>query len=660
MSTPARVIGTAGHIDHGKTSLTRALTGIDTDRLKEEKERGITIELGFAHLALPSGDVVGVIDVPGHERFVRTMVAGAVGIDLVVLVVAADEGVMPQTREHLDICGLLGIRRGLVALTKSDLVDEEMRELAMLDVAEALRGSFLEGAPIIACSTKSGDGLEPLRRAIDGLLLDAPQKDPEAPLRLPMDRVFSMKGFGTVVTGTLWGGRIAVGDELEALPHGEGKPAKVRGVQVHGRLVDQAIAGQRTAINLSLPHEAVTRGDVLVRRQELQAGRLIDVHLHHLPTCRQGLGSRARVLVQLGCVQTLGKVTLFDARTLEPGGSSLAQIELDTPTVALPGDHFIVRGFALQKQHTSTLGGGVVLRTLGTRFRRSSPSLLSTLRQNEQAAPEERVLCEIERAHEAGISRQELGFRLPFSSKVIDAAIGKWLGERRAIRFDRERGGLISKSALAMLMDKTVALVAKFHEQSPLLPGIGREQLRSQIGTDAKLLHVVLEALRNTAKLVVGRDEVRLPSHSLEHKRAEGGVTELAERVRARFAAARLEPPRPAEVALELHCSPSDLVSAFSLLVDKREMVRIQDLLFHRDAVEDLRRRLVDFLTEHSQISPPEWKALCGVSRKFSIPLAEYFDAEKLTLRVGDLRKLRSRPFDKLRMSGHKDQDERS
>ncbi|HEX8951082.1 MAG TPA: selenocysteine-specific translation elongation factor [Polyangia bacterium] len=372
-ATLARVIGTAGHIDHGKTTLVRALTGIDTDRLKEEKERGITIELGFAHLTLPTGETVGVVDVPGHERFVRTMVAGAVGIDLVVLVVAADEGVMPQTREHLDICGLLGITRGVVALTKADLVDAELRELAVADIGETLRGTFLEGAPIIAVSAKSGEGLDALKSAIAAGLREVPGKDPEALARLPIDRVFSMKGFGTVVTGTLWAGRIKPGDDLVALPPlPGGAPGKVRGVQVHGVTVGEARAGNRTAINLTTPKEQLARGQVLVRPGELEAGRLVDVRLRYLATSKRALKRRARLLVHAGTAQSLATLSLLDGNELEPGQSGLAQLALDEPMVLLPGDRFILRGFALQRHHGTTVGGGVVLRTLGARLRRGA------------------------------------------------------------------------------------------------------------------------------------------------------------------------------------------------------------------------------------------------------------------------------------------------
>ncbi|HRI53850.1 MAG TPA: selenocysteine-specific translation elongation factor, partial [Pseudomonadota bacterium] len=349
-----RVLGTAGHIDHGKTSLVKALTGIDTDRLKEEQERGITIELGFAHLRLPSGDVVGVVDVPGHERFIRTMVAGAVGIDAVVLVVAADEGVMPQTREHLDICELLGVRTGVVALSKSDLCEPELRELATLELRETLRGTFLAQAPIVPCSARTGEGLPELVAAIAKVLATAPGRDERGILRLPVDRVFSLHGFGTVATGTLWSGRLQVGDELVPLPGPRSEklpPAKVRGLHVHGVAVSEAAAGQRTAVNLTLPLAALSRGETLVRPGTLQAGVLLDVRLQLLGVARAPLGRRSRLLLHAGTTQRLAQVTLLDRGELQPGGWARAQLQVDAPLGAQPGDRFVLRGFAPQKNH---------------------------------------------------------------------------------------------------------------------------------------------------------------------------------------------------------------------------------------------------------------------------------------------------------------------
>ena len=645
-TTLARVIGTAGHIDHGKTTLVRALTGIDTDRLKEEKERGITIELGFAHLALPTGEVVGVVDVPGHERFVRAMVAGAVGIDLVVLVVAADEGVMPQTREHLDICQLLGIKRGVVALSKSDLVDPELRELAVADVAETLKGTFLEGAPLIPVSAKTGDGLNTLKTAIAEGLRDLPGRDPDALARLPIDRVFSMKGFGTVVTGTLWSGILRPGDDVVALPPLPGATAgKIRGAQVHGAAVAEARAGNRTALNLTLPKEQLARGQVLARPGELEAGRLVDVQLEYLPTCKRALKRRARLLVHAGTAQTLATVALLDAPALDPGQSGLAQLALDEPMVMLPGDRFILRGFALQRHHGTTLGGGVVVRTLGARLRRGTPETLALLRDNARALVandvDTRTRLEVERAGRDGITRAALQMRLPFSPRVADAALARLASSRAIVRYDKERGAFVAKAALDELKHDAAAAVDAFHAAQPLAPGMPREELRAKVSPDVRLLHLVLESLAATGGLVVDRDTVRRAEHDPARTRAQEALAPLAERALALFAAAALQPPRAVEAAATLAVTPDALQPVLDMLVRGGSLVRVKDLLFHAPAVDALRDKLRAHFAAARELTPQQWKELVGASRKFAIPLAEHFDGEKLTMRVGEVRKLR-------------------
>jgi selenocysteine-specific elongation factor len=630
-----KVIGTAGHIDHGKTSLVRALTGVDTDRLKEEKERGITIELGFAHLKLPDGTDVGVVDVPGHERFVRTMVAGAVGIDLVVLVVAADEGCMPQTYEHMHICSLLHVSRGVIALTKCDTVDADLLELAIADVREAMTGSFLEEAPIIPCSSKTGEGLKELVAAIAAGLKDTPGKDPDGLLRLPIDRVFSMKGFGTVVTGTLWAGRAKTGDDVMALP--SRVEAKIRGVQVHGKPVDAALAGQRTAINLSAAKESLERGQVIVHPGALEAGHLVDVRIHHLGTSKAPLKRRARVLFHAGTAQSLATVTLLDASEIAPGGTGLAQLHLDSPFVLLPGDHFILRGFALQKHHGTTTGGGTVIRTLGARTRRGTPELLQILRANEKAGAEERTLLEVQRAGESGITRAGLQMRVGHPPKVTEAAIQSLMGARKIIRYDKERAALVAATALDELQKKVLEQLEAFHAAQPLAEGMPREELREKVTSDVKLLHVVLESLGE--KIVVERDFVKLPTH--DTAKTSTGLQPLAERAAKLFLDAQLAPPRPAEAAVTLSVEVKELERVLELLARGGTLIKVKDLWFHKQAVDALRAKLTQFLVEKTQITPQEWKEMVGGTRKFAIPLAEHFDAEKLTLRIGDLRKLR-------------------
>jgi len=553
---------------------------------------------------------------------------------------------MPQTREHLDICGLLGITRGVVALSKADLVDGELRELALADVGETLRGTFLEGAPIVPVSAKTGEGLDALKAAIAAGLREVPGKDPEGLARLPIDRVFSMKGFGTVVTGTLWAGRIKPGDDLVALPLLPGGAAgKVRGVQVHGASVDEARAGNRTAINLTTGKEQLARGQVLVRPGELEAGRLVDVRLNYLATSKRALKRRARLLVHAGTAQTLATLSLLDTHELEPGQSGLAQLSLDEPMVLLPGDRFILRGFAMQRHHGTTVGGGTVLRTLGARIRRGTPEALSILRDNERALAahdvEARVRLEVARAGEAGIARAALQMRLPFSPRAVDAALAKLSGSRAILRYDKERGAVVGEAALATLKERAVAAVAAFHAAQPLLPGMPREELRAKVSGEVKLLHLVVESLAADGALVADRETVRVPAHDPARQKAQAGLAPLAERTLALYAEAALQPPRPVEAAASLSADPRELGSVVDLLVRGGSLVRMKDLVFHTAAVDALRDKLVAHLKAHAQITPQEWKELVGASRKFAIPLAEHFDNEKLTMRVGEVRKLR-------------------
>ncbi|WP_242372856.1 selenocysteine-specific translation elongation factor, partial [Anaeromyxobacter sp. SG26] len=372
------VVGTAGHIDHGKSSLVRALTGIDPDRLREEKRRGITIELGFAHLALPDGTVAGVVDVPGHERFVRAMAAGAGGIDLVVLVVAADEGVMPQTREHLDICRLLGVPRGLVAVTKSDLLPglgADWLPLLEQDIREATKGTFLEGAAVLPVSSTTGEGLDELRAEIARLAGEVTERPADGPVFLPIDRAFSMKGFGTVVTGTLLSGQIAEGDEAALLPSPQGAPAlRVRSVQVHGKAAPRALAGQRTAVNLpGIEPTAVARGQALVHAGVVPPSSILDAEVTLLAAAPRPLKHRAKLLLHVGTAQVPAAVALLDRAELRPGETAFAQLRLGAPVAALPGQRFILRGFAVLEGRGKTVGGGRVLAVAAPRRRRGRP-----------------------------------------------------------------------------------------------------------------------------------------------------------------------------------------------------------------------------------------------------------------------------------------------
>jgi selenocysteine-specific elongation factor len=656
------VVGTAGHIDHGKTALVRALTGIDTDRLPEERARGITIELGFAHLDTAAGGTLAVIDVPGHERFVRAMVAGATGIDLALLVVAADEGVMPQTREHLDICQLLGLRAGLVALTKCDLVDAEWLALVTEEVRAAVAGTFLEPAAILPCSSVTGAGLPAVRAELERLAAAAGPRAVDGPMRLPLDRVFSVKGFGTVVTGTLASGRLRVGDEVLGLPGARwdgrsggggdaggdagGRRAKIRGIEVHGGARAESSAGQRTAANLhTLERDELARGMVLVHPDEMRASALIDVELAVLPGFPVALKNRAKVLFHALTTQESAVLITHEGTCIEPGARALAQLHLQRPAALLPGDRFILRGFRALPGYGTTLGGGRVVRVLAPKRRRADAGALHMLRRMAGATtPEERIALAVEAAGTTGLDRVALRARVGEGGKTIERAVERLLATRAAITFHREAGGIVAAAALARLAEPVLAELERLHAASPLAPGVAREELRSSLALtralDPRIFQALIAELVKREAVVVEADRIRRQGFS--PARAEAEQAALAERLRLLFRASGLAPPWSSELGARTGAAQADAQAALEILIRRGELVRVKpDLCFDRAAVSQLAERLRRHLTARGQITAQEWKELTGQTRKYAIPLAEHFDAEKLTLRVGEMRRLR-------------------
>jgi selenocysteine-specific elongation factor len=641
------VIGTAGHIDHGKTSLVKALTGVDTDRLQEEKRRGITIELGFAHLALPDGSVAGVVDVPGHERFVRSMAAGAGGIDLVVLVVAADEGVMPQTREHLDICRLLAVPQGLVAVTKSDLLSELGADwLALLeqDVRELTRGTFLEGCPIVPVSSRTGEGLERLVREI-GVLADRVRERPaDGPLLLPIDRAFTLKGFGTVVTGTLLSGKVTEGDAVELVPQVPGAGSlRARTVQVHGKPAHAALAGQRTAVNLpGIQAAAVSRGRALTHPGLVPPTRMLDVELTLLAAAPRPLKHRSRLLVHVGTAQVTGTVALVDrASDLAPGETALAQLSLSQPVAALPGQHFILRGFRALEGRGRTLGGGTVLAILPRRRRRGRPESAAQLRVLAGGDPDARVQAVLEMAGPAGLAADALVGRTALSPKAHPNELERLGARGGALLFDRDRRAWVGGETAQELSQRLVDAVAAFHRDHPLAEGMGREELRGKLPpvTDPKLFQKLLAQLVERGELAAEGDHVRAKGHSAAANAAGGA---LKSQVAATLRQGALSPPWLTELPGLVGASPRDVAAVVKLLAAEGAIVRVSaELYFDADAVRALREKLVAYLRAHKEITTQEFKDLVGSTRKHVIPLAEYFDREKVTLRVGEKRLLR-------------------
>ena len=621
------ILGTAGHIDHGKTSLVRALTGIDTDRLPVEKARGITTELGFARLDLGERRVA-VVDVPGHERFVKSMVAGASGIDVVMLVIAADEGVMPQTREHLDICDLLGVRRGLIVLTKRDLVDEEWLGMVTGDVRAAVAGTFLESAPIVACSTKTGDGIDELKRVLGEVIDGLPPREGGGVFRLPIDRVFTVKGFGTIVTGTVLGGRVALGDELAVIP--SGMLARVRGIEVHGTAVEAAVAGHRAALNLGgVAVEDLARGEMVVHPGRVAGSHILDVELRYLRSASGVLPARSKVLVHHATAQLMATLVLVERTSLAPGETALAQLRLDqeTPIAALPGDHFIVRGFVTSAAAGSTIGGGRIIRVLAPKARKGAQHA-AAVGALAAAKLDQRLALEIRNAAAAGLGIDELVRRLGLPASALADALGTLVASGELLAIGEH---YLHAQAVAELEAKIGGLVGG--------DGISREELRTHLpaALPVKAYDAIVAGLERRG--VVASEGVRVRKAAA--KPAPMSAAETA--ILAKLEATGVEPPRPKELPAVIGGTEAMVNAALAKLVAAKLVVRIKpDLMMHAKVVDGVRTRLVAFLEQHGTIDAQQWKELTGASRKFTIPLAEYFDGEKLTLRVGEVRRLRS------------------
>ncbi len=630
------IVGTAGHIDHGKTALVKALTGIDTDRLKEEKERGITIELGFAHLDL-DGRRLGVVDVPGHERFIKAMVAGAGGVDLAILVIAADEGVMPQTREHLDICGLLGVRTGVVALTKSDLVDADWLALVTDEVRGRLAETFLGDAAIIPVSARTGAGLDELRAEIARLAAHIPARSADGAFRLPLDRVFTIKGFGTVVTGTILGGTVRTGDAL--LVHPRALEAKVRGLEVHGSPAEVARAGMRCAVNLTgVAREDLARGDVLAHPGGVAPSHILDVRFRYLASSRTPLPRRSRVLLHHGTTQLMASLVLVDHDELAPGAEGLAQLRLDatTPLAALPGDRFIARGFVVQEHYGTTLGGGEILRVLAPKARRQDGAA-DELARIAAARGDARVLLEVGGSGAAGLSAADLGRRLGIAPADIAASLERLIEAGDVVG----AGDLhLTAAELARLDKQVLDHLTAFHAANPHKEGMSREELRARLprALPARFADLIVDGLVRRGTLEIDKDLVR-------RRRAAGAAPAaggLADTLAAKLAAWGLEAPRPREMPELLKLPEPQIKAALDQLVAAKRAVKVKpDYIADRAAIDALRAKLLAHLEAHGTIDAQQWKDICGTTRKWSIPLAEYFDAEKVTLRVGDLRKRR-------------------
>jgi selenocysteine-specific elongation factor len=626
------VVGTAGHIDHGKTALVHALTGIDTDRLPVEKARGITTELGFAHLDV-GGRTVAVVDVPGHERFIKSMVAGAGGVDLVVLVIAADEGVMPQTREHLDICQLLGVRRGVVVLTKRDLVDDEWLALVEGEVRTFVDGTFLAGAPVVAVSARTGAGLDDLRRALADAIAELPPREAAGAFRLPLDRIFTLRGFGTVVTGTVASGEVAVGDELVALPRGAA--GRVRGIQIHGLPADRARAGLRAALNLGgIATDDLVRGDVLVHPGAALPSHILDVRFRLLPTARP-LGRRTRVLLHHGTAQVMASLVLVGADRLGPGDQAVAQLRLDarTPLAALPGDRFIARGFVALANYGTTIGGGEVVRVLAAKARGAATGHAEAVRRLADARLTERIALEVRGAGPAGLDRAAIAHRTGQVAGDVAAPVDELAAAGELLRAGDDHPVFLHAEVVAELEARLRALV----DAAPA-DGAPREELRTRL--PAALPHAafdgIVDGLARRGRLTATAERLARPAPRAPAPSPDD------ERLAEAFRGWGRSPPRPREAAAAAGMAEPAARAAMTRMLAAGRLIKVKpDLYLDAGVVAELRAELLAYLDQHGEITPQAWKELCGTSRKYSIPLAEFFDGEKTTLRVGDVRRRR-------------------
>ncbi len=630
------VLGTAGHIDHGKTTLIKALTGVDCDRLKEEKERGITIELGFTSMVLPSGLRISIVDVPGHEKFVRHMVAGATGMDLVVLIIAADEGIMPQTREHLDICKLLRVKKGLVALTKIDLVEGDWLDLVKEEIREFVKGTFLEGAAILPVSSTTGAGIPDLVSELDRLAQAVEERSSEGLFRLPIDRVFTMKGFGTVITGTIIAGKISVGDSVEVIP--KGLESKVRGIQAHGEAVELATAGLRVGINLQgLEKAVIDRGNVIVRAHSLKPTSLLDVIFHLLPSTAKPLKNRARVRVHVGTVEVLGRAILLDQEEIKPGEEAYLQLRLEEPVTALPGDRFVIRSYS----PVFTIGGGEILDAFPSRHKRLSPQIKEEMAVLEKGSEEEKVKLHLLMAGAGGLSWTDLVMRSNQLPSKLKPLVDSLVSQGGILRFDGERLRYLHPRVMGDLKHFTLDYLKEFHQKNPLQMGAGKEELKSKLPpqVDPRLFNHLLSILTEEKKIALEKETVRLASHTISLKEEE---KDLRKKIVVLFSRTRLQPPTVKETLAELGVSENELKPVLQLLTKENVLVKVkEDLYFHRQALEELEGKVVDFLQRNKEMTPPQFKDLSQVSRKFAIPLLEHFDGKKLTMRIGDKRVLR-------------------
>ncbi len=628
------IVGTAGHIDHGKSALVRALTGTDPDRLKEEKERGITIDLGFAFLTDPERLTLGLVDVPGHERFVKNMLAGAGGIDVVMLIVAADESVMPQTREHFEICRLLHVKKGVVVITKVDLVEPELREIAAMEVSELTKGSFLEGAQTVYVSSKTGEGVDELKRVLFDIAAGVEGRPIDGLFRLPVDRVFTMKGFGAVVTGTLTSGTIVVDEEVEVLPRGA--KARVRGLQVHGEAVERALAGQRTAVNLQgIEMSEVVRGDTLARPGTLLPSMMLDAELEVLASSPTPIKDLARVHLHIGTAVAVARVrVLGNEGALAPGTRGLVQFRLETPVVATASDRFIIRRYS----PLETLGGGRVLDPSPTKHSVTSREVVERLSALGSGDRVEACALFVAEAGQRGLGGSELARRLGIVAAALAKLVEALLQDKRVFRISEKPLLLLAPETTEQISEQILRALKSFQKENPLREGMPRGELREKATARAPLeiFEWSLGRLAQDGKLRTVKDWVATSDHRIELSSEEADARSFLGET---FLKARYQPSALAEIASKNRRDLKLLQRIARLLIQEGTLVKVAEgMVFHRDALEELKQSVRQHKEKRPKIDVAFFKELAGVTRKHAIPLLEWLDREHVTRRVGSER----------------------
>jgi selenocysteine-specific elongation factor len=625
------ILGTAGHIDHGKTTLVKALTGIETDRLKEEKQRGISIELGFAPFVLPDGQKAAIVDVPGHERFIRHMLAGAFGIDLVMLVIAADEGVMPQTREHMDIIELLGVKSGIIALTKKDMVDDEWLMLVEEEVREYLSATILADAAIIPVSAVSGEGIPELLQEIQKVAEGIKERPVYGKARLPVDRVFTKAGFGTVVTGTLWSGQIETGETMELLP--SGKKVKIRTLQVHNDKVDKAYAGQRVAVNLQGVDIAdIERGNWLSTPAYLTPTYRMDARLRILSSSSRVLKNWNRIRFHLGTDETMARVVLLDGDELHPGQEGYVQIVMEKPVFGHKGDPFVIRYYS----PVSTIGGGTIIDANASKQKRFREETLNQLIVKEEGNLSEMILYELEANPQDVISVDELARRLGNDEDRIRQELGQMSIENKVVELKKDE--YMSTFGLGQLADKIIMALQEYHLKYPLRQGPSREEIRSRFSknVNSKTFNLILKELEADKKIEIQDQQIRMPGHEPSPGERELQVIQL---IKSRMKENLFTPPSVESLREAAGIEEDDLMEILAYLTKEKVLVKINpDMYFLQNALEEGKNRLNQYFEQEKELSLATFRDMLNTTRKYALPLLEYYDKIRFTHRVGDAR----------------------